>query len=165
MREQEDEGTGGSKRVGSVHTPPSQRHVVQKILERKMTRKRSAKSRAKRRAQAASGLAAAASRARGGNGDVREGDAVDADAGHDNKDSDSDAPQRHPALDYLQQWKHARESWKFQKNRQTYLLKHAFDSKKVPKSAFAILADYVRDLSGHAREVPQLFGASSRPPT
>ncbi|XP_071448940.1 cholesin [Hetaerina americana] len=55
------------------------------------------------------------------------------------------------ALQYLQHWQYDRGSWKFSKGKQTWLLKHAFDLKKVPKSMFPILVEYISTCKGGAR--------------
>lgn len=59
------------------------------------------------------------------------------------------------ALDYLNQWATTRESWKFQKIRQIWLLEHAYDKDAIGKKEFALLCDYIQDLKGVARTVRQ----------
>ncbi|VDP87489.1 unnamed protein product [Echinostoma caproni] len=59
---------------------------------------------------------------------------------------------RAKALAYLRQWKRARDNWKYNKNLQKWLLKHAFDENMVPGKSFARLVLYVQKLSGSARE-------------
>ena len=138
-----------------------------------MTRKRSAVSRARRREGAKKRVAAAAGKARhspatsdlataaaaaaaGVEEAVAEPARVRTRAAEPAAEAEtpSDAGGAlHPALDYLQQWRHARESWKFHKNHQTYLLKHALDAAKVPATFFKILSDYLQPLSGLARQV------------
>lgn len=56
-----------------------------------------------------------------------------------------------PALDYLQTWKHARASWKFNKNYQTLLIKRAFDPHALPTDHIEIFYEYIRDLKGGLR--------------
>ncbi|KAK4121266.1 hypothetical protein N657DRAFT_648089 [Parathielavia appendiculata] len=56
-----------------------------------------------------------------------------------------------PSLNYLRQWHTARESWKFNKNHQTLLIKYVFDQDKVPSSDISIFYQYIRDLKGFVR--------------
>ena len=56
-----------------------------------------------------------------------------------------------PALAYLRQWRTDRESWKFNKNHQTLLIKYLFDAEKVPSSEIPIFYEYIRDLKGAVR--------------
>ncbi|KAL2178171.1 uncharacterized protein P884DRAFT_223003 [Thermothelomyces heterothallicus CBS 202.75] len=56
-----------------------------------------------------------------------------------------------PSLHYLRQWHTARDSWKFNKNHQTLLIKYVFNGDKVPSSDIAIFYDYIRDLKGFVR--------------
>ncbi|KAM7207624.1 hypothetical protein V8F20_002102 [Naviculisporaceae sp. PSN 640] len=56
-----------------------------------------------------------------------------------------------PALTYLRQWHTARESWKFNKNHQTLLIKYLFDADKVPSADIPIFYQYIRDLKGFVR--------------
>jgi len=115
-----------------------------------MTRKRSAASRARRRKAAKARLAAAGK----AKAPAKAVAATPAD------DAEETATGPHPALEYLQCWRHDRDSWKFAKNRQSYLLKHAFDAKKVPKEYFSILVKYVEGISGQARQVRRVFGGA-----
>ena len=59
------------------------------------------------------------------------------------------------AHNYLSTWKN-RESapgvWKFNKNTQSWLLRHMYDSEKVPKTAFGLLMEYLDGLQGAMRE-------------
>ncbi|XP_046385389.1 uncharacterized protein C7orf50 homolog [Ischnura elegans] len=55
------------------------------------------------------------------------------------------------ALQYLQHWRYDRSSWKFSKLKQTWLLKHTFDSRKIPANMFPILVDYIASSKGGAR--------------
>ncbi|XP_055984304.1 uncharacterized protein C7orf50 homolog [Sorex fumeus] len=57
------------------------------------------------------------------------------------------------ALEYLCSWAQKRESWKFQKTRQTWLLMHMYDRDKVPDQHFPTLLSYLEGLQGHAREL------------
>lgn len=56
-----------------------------------------------------------------------------------------------PALAYLRQWDTARDSWKFNKNHQTLLIKYLFDEGKIPAAEIAIFYKYIRDLKGGIR--------------
>ena len=58
-----------------------------------------------------------------------------------------------PALDYLSQYYNARSSWKFNKNRETWLLKHIFSPVDVPRKYDIPLARYIHGLqSNNARQ-------------
>ncbi|KAK4158582.1 hypothetical protein C8A00DRAFT_10679 [Chaetomidium leptoderma] len=56
-----------------------------------------------------------------------------------------------PSLNYLRQWHTAKESWKFNKNHQTLLIKYLFDGDKVPSSDIPVFHQYIRDLKGFVR--------------
>ncbi|RGP62267.1 proteasome subunit alpha type 6 [Fusarium longipes] len=56
-----------------------------------------------------------------------------------------------PALEYLRLWKTARDSWKFNKNHQSNLIKHVFDADGIPASDIEIFYDYIQDLKGFVR--------------
>ncbi|KAH6690579.1 hypothetical protein F5X68DRAFT_71088 [Plectosphaerella plurivora] len=56
-----------------------------------------------------------------------------------------------PALNYLQNWKNKRDSWKFNKNYQTLLIKRAFDPHALPTDHIEIFHEYIRDLKGGLR--------------
>ncbi|KAK4174256.1 hypothetical protein QBC36DRAFT_334073 [Triangularia setosa] len=56
-----------------------------------------------------------------------------------------------PSLDYLRQWHTARDSWKFNKNHQTLLIKYLFDGDKVSSSDIPIFYQYISDLKGGVR--------------
>lgn len=61
--------------------------------------------------------------------------------------------QSHPALEYLSQYHSARSTWKFSKNRETWLLKHIFSATDVPRAYEIPLARYIHGLQGvNARE-------------
>ena len=61
---------------------------------------------------------------------------------HSNKD----------ALRYLRLWKEDRDSWKFQKIRQSFLLKYTFNPFRLPKPDFKIFLEYIVALKGAARD-------------
>jgi len=56
-----------------------------------------------------------------------------------------------PALEYLRQWKTLRESWKFNKNHQSTLIKHLFDKDSIPSTDIDAFYDYIQDLKGFVR--------------
>jgi hypothetical protein len=56
-----------------------------------------------------------------------------------------------PSLAYLRQWDTDRESWKFNKNHQTLLIKHFFDTGRIPASDVPTFLAYIRDLKGFVR--------------
>ncbi|KAK5192321.1 hypothetical protein LTR72_007312 [Exophiala xenobiotica] len=53
-----------------------------------------------------------------------------------------------PALEYLSQYHTARSTWKFNKNREIWILKHALSEADIPKSYDVALARYVHGLKG-----------------
>nr|KAF6347928.1 hypothetical protein mMyoMyo1_001902 [Myotis myotis] len=57
------------------------------------------------------------------------------------------------ALDYLCGWAQKRQSWRFQKTRQTWLLLHMYDCDQVPDQHFPTLLAYLEGLRGRAREL------------
>lgn len=60
-------------------------------------------------------------------------------------------PDIKPALEYLRQWNTARESWKFNKNHQSTLIKFAFEPYIIPAHEIEIFYEYIRDLKGFVR--------------
>ena len=48
---------------------------------------------------------------------------------------------------YLKSWQ-AKDGWKFNKNTQSWLLRHMYQPEKVSKSTFTILLDYMKGLQG-----------------
>ncbi|KAF9880885.1 hypothetical protein CkaCkLH20_01927 [Colletotrichum karsti] len=57
-----------------------------------------------------------------------------------------------PSLEYLRTWKHARDSWKFNKNCQTILMKRVFQPDQIPSSDINTFYDYIQDLKGFTRK-------------
>lgn len=55
------------------------------------------------------------------------------------------------ALSYLRLWKSSRDSWRFMKVRQTWLIKHMFRAEKVTSPDFEILLEYLYAVQGRAR--------------
>ena len=57
-----------------------------------------------------------------------------------------------PTLAYLRLWATDRESWKFNKNHQTLVIKYVFDgAAKIPSADIGTFLDYIRDLKGGVR--------------
>ena len=56
------------------------------------------------------------------------------------------------AQEYLRCWKSDKDRWKFNKNRQTWLLKNLFLPDALDDDTFGILLEYLRPLKGKARE-------------
>jgi len=55
------------------------------------------------------------------------------------------------ARQYLKTWKEDKQMWKFNKNRQTWLLKNLFHPSAFDDELFSILVEYLRPLKGNAR--------------
>ncbi|XP_033121539.1 uncharacterized protein C7orf50 homolog [Anneissia japonica] len=55
------------------------------------------------------------------------------------------------AIQYLQQWKHFRNVWSFQKVRQVWLLRNMYDVDMVDDEVFEILIEYLEPLKGMAK--------------
>ncbi|KAK4936611.1 hypothetical protein LTR10_022534 [Elasticomyces elasticus] len=53
-----------------------------------------------------------------------------------------------PALEYLDQFHRAHASWKFNKNKETWLLKHMFSERDIPGTYNLALATYIHGLKG-----------------
>ena len=74
----------------------------------------------------------------------------------DEEDEDEKAIQQEtetPAgIDYLREWFSNRETWKFRKNRQTWLLKHVFDPKMLGVKDFKLFLAYMQDMQGRCRD-------------
>jgi hypothetical protein len=93
-----------------------------------------------------------------------------------NKSSESHDKQRNEALSYLQLWKSHKESWKFEKLKQLWLLKHAADGTLVDDKLFPVLLEYIgsvqgvatkektlQDVQGVMSEFEGKYGSSSNP--
>jgi len=67
-----------------------------------------------------------------------------------------ESPGQNRALRYLKLWyankKGEAENWKFEKNRQTWLLQNCYCSKKVPKEDFSTLLKYMKSIQGRIKE-------------
>lgn len=57
-----------------------------------------------------------------------------------------------PALEYLRTWNKARDSWKFNKNHQTLLIKYLYDSDAIPSADIDAFYTYIRDIKGASRQ-------------
>lgn len=55
-------------------------------------------------------------------------------------------------LNYLSQWKHNREEWKFEKLKQVWLQQNMFSSLKMPEELWEILVEYFSGSKGKARD-------------
>ncbi|OJD28140.1 hypothetical protein ACJ73_00465 [Blastomyces percursus] len=60
----------------------------------------------------------------------------------------SPATHTHPILQYLTLYHKSRAQWKFQKNRETHLLKHALSVDRIPSTYNASLAAYLAGIKG-----------------
>jgi hypothetical protein len=56
-----------------------------------------------------------------------------------------------PSLTYLRQWHSDHDSWKFNKNHQTLLIKYFFDNGRIPAADVFLFYLYIRDLKGFVR--------------
>lgn len=56
-------------------------------------------------------------------------------------------------LNYLSQWKHNREEWKFEKLKQVWLQQNMFNIAKVPEESWEVLVEYFCGSQGKARDV------------
>eukprot|EP01134_Creolimax_fragrantissima_P006904 CFRG6904T1 len=59
------------------------------------------------------------------------------------------------ALAFLDTWKNDKDNWKYQKVRNTYILKNMYDPYKIPKESFKIVLEYLDGLKGKARQITQ----------
>jgi hypothetical protein len=55
------------------------------------------------------------------------------------------------AATYLSAWKYQRASWKFNKNTQSWLIKHLYEPETLPKSTFTLAVEYLKGSGGKAR--------------
>ncbi|KAK2625055.1 hypothetical protein QTJ16_005424 [Diplocarpon rosae] len=60
-------------------------------------------------------------------------------------------PSSRPFLQYLRQYYESRDHWKFNKNHQNHLLKHAFNIDVVPSDHADFLIEYIKGLQGGVR--------------
>ncbi|CAB9513242.1 Uncharacterised conserved protein (DUF2373) [Seminavis robusta] len=107
---------------------------------------------------------------------ARKTDPVPGSTGEDNDDNDeevasppenSNKEQHHvkdvkEAAGYLTNWKNYREQWKFNKNTQSWLFRHMYESDKVAKGAFTLLLEYLQGLQGKGAKQRLLQDATRR---
>lgn len=65
------------------------------------------------------------------------------------KDSPTPALPEKPFLAYLKQYSDSKDTWKFNKNHQSHLLKHLFNIDVVPSSYTKYLYEYIKGLQGN----------------
>jgi hypothetical protein len=68
---------------------------------------------------------------------------------HDRRDSET--PVWQACQEYLENWKHRKSLWKFQKVRQVWLLQHMYDTEQVSNDTFGIMVEYLEGLKGAGR--------------
>jgi len=56
------------------------------------------------------------------------------------------------ALSYLKTWAEDRESWKFEKCRQIWLINHIYDTDNLPEDSFPSLLEYLGSIKGGMRD-------------
>lgn len=56
-------------------------------------------------------------------------------------------------LNYLSQWKHDRQNWKFMKAKQVWLYKNKFSSYLLPDSSWPLLLEYFESAQGNIRNM------------
>ena len=64
--------------------------------------------------------------------------------------------------EYLRLWKEDRDSWKFNKNTQSWLIRHAYEADKIHKGTFSILLEYLQGLQGDTMKQRILVDAANR---
>lgn len=64
--------------------------------------------------------------------------------------------------EYLQTWKNDRKNWKFNKNTQSWLIRHMYQADKLQKGTFQILMEYLQGLQGGTTKQRILVDASTR---
>lgn len=57
-----------------------------------------------------------------------------------------------PVVEYLRTWHTARDNWKFNKNHQTLLIKHLYESDAIPSSDIDTFYLYISDIKGASRQ-------------
>ena len=65
--------------------------------------------------------------------------------------SDTCFNENHPALVYLNLWKHDKKNWSFKKIQQVWLLKHLYNDSVIPDKYFLILLEYMKNAKGNAK--------------
>ena len=66
------------------------------------------------------------------------------------------------AAGYLNNWKQYRQQWKFNKNTQSWLIRHMYEPDKVTKHSFAILLEYLHGLKGEGAKERIIQDATRR---
>ena len=66
------------------------------------------------------------------------------------------------AIEYLKQWKQDKSNWKFNKNTQSWIIRHMYDAEKVDKPAFALVTEYLQGLQGGTAKTWALADATKR---
>lgn len=66
------------------------------------------------------------------------------------------------AVEYLKQWKHEKTTWKFNKNTQSWIIRHMYDAEKLDKSAFTLVTEYLQGLQGGTAKSWALADATKR---
>ncbi|OLY84152.1 hypothetical protein AYI68_g1686 [Smittium mucronatum] len=57
------------------------------------------------------------------------------------------------AINYILVWKNARESWKFSKPKQSWLIRNTYNSDLINDANFCILAEYISTIKGMQRDI------------
>lgn len=57
------------------------------------------------------------------------------------------------SLNYLSQWKHDRQNWKFMKVKQLWLFKNKFTNNLVPDASWPVLLEYFNSAKGNIRNM------------
>ncbi|GAX17903.1 hypothetical protein FisN_18Hh109 [Fistulifera solaris] len=66
------------------------------------------------------------------------------------------------AMDYLKQWKHDKGAWKFNKNTQSWIIRHMYDAEKLDKAAFSLVTEYLQGLQGGTAKTWVVADATKR---
>lgn len=79
----------------------------------------------------------------------------DARNNNNNNNKSANTPKRHEKSTaevsaYLSSWKYQGDGsgWKFNKNTQSWLIRHMYDAGKVPKATFSLLTEYLATIKG-----------------
>ena len=66
------------------------------------------------------------------------------------------------AAQYLTTWNENRNEWKFNKNTQSWLIRHMYESDKINKNTFTLLLEYLKGLHGSSTKTRILTDATRR---
>lgn len=66
------------------------------------------------------------------------------------------------ASSYLKEWQAKSSTWKFNKNMQSWLIRHMYEADKIPKAEFTILLEYLLGLESKAAKTRIRSDASRR---